>query len=275
MKKFLLACALGLGLTASAAAQQSIFRVNCGGTTYIDTKGQIWQADFAFSGGAAESTTAAISGTSDPVLFQTVRWNPTSYTFTTQPGTYTVNLLFAEVNTSITTGGRIFNVKMQGATVLQNFDTFAAAGGWNKAVVKTVNNVAVVSGTLLIEFVRVSGLMPKIMGIEILPAIPAGSPRLMLNFVHPDGSAVSGKLTFKVNSSLANLQGSVPLVNGQASCYLLNVPSALGLGQQYQAALTLTDDAGKTLWQFSLGLNPSNVNFVGVRDSVLTVVIQP
>jgi hypothetical protein len=64
-------------------------------------------------------------------------------------------------------------------------------------------------------------------------------------------------------------------VNGQATCYLLDVPSALGLSQQYQVDLTLTDDAGKTLWQFSLGLNPSKVDLSAVRDTVLTVTVQP
>lgn len=218
---------------------------------------------------------AAIAGTSDPRIFQTVRWNPTNYSFRVLSGTYTVNLLFAEVNPKISTGGRIFNVKMQGATVLQNFDTFASAGGLNKAVVMTVENVMAINGALLIEFVPVSGMMPKISGIEILPATPAGAPRLMLNFMHPDGSPVSGRLTYIVNSSLGNLQGSMPLVNGQAVCYLLDVPSALGLSQQYQVNLTLADDAGKVLWQFSLGVNPATVNFGAVRDSVLTVVVQP
>jgi hypothetical protein len=161
--------------------------------------------------------------------------------------------------------------------VLQNFDTFAAAGGQNKAVVIPIENVQVTNGALLIEFVPLSGLMPKISGIEILPAVPAGAPRLTLNFVHPDGSAVSGKLSFNVKSALVNLQGSAPLVNGQAACYLLDVPAvlALGLNQQYQVDLTLNNDAGKTLWQFTLGLNPAKVDLSGVRDSVLTVVVQP
>jgi hypothetical protein len=277
MKKLFLSFALLLGLTANAAAQQTIFRVNCGGPAYTDTKGQTWQADTGFTGGEAESTTAGIAGTSDPIIFQTVRWNPLNYSFRATPGAYTVNLLFAEVNTRISRRGRIFNVKMQGATVLQNFDTFAASGGQNKAVVIPIENVQVTNGALLIEFVPLSGLMPKISGIEILPAVPAGAPRLTLNFVHPDGSAVSGKLSFNVKSALVNLQGSAPLVNGQAACYLLDVPAvlALGLNQQYQVDLTLNNDAGKTLWQFTLGLNPAKVDLSGVRDSVLTVVVQP
>jgi hypothetical protein len=64
-------------------------------------------------------------------------------------------------------------------------------------------------------------------------------------------------------------------VNGQAVCYLLDVPTALGLSQDYQVDLTLSDTAGNTLWQLTLGLNPSKVNFGGVRDTVLTVTVQP
>lgn len=278
MKKAFLSFALLIGLAANAAAQQTILRLNCGGPIYTDTKGQTWQADFGFDQGIVVTTSATVVGTSDPALYQTGREDsrsggPLTYRFAVVNGQYHVNLYFAETAAKLQQGGaRVFSVVMENNLVFPNLDIFAAAGA-NHALVKGID-IWVRDGELDIQFDRVVG-RPKINAIEMLPSVPAGAPRLMLNFVHPDGSAVSGKLAFIVTSSLVNLQGSTPLVNGQAVCYLLDVPSALGLSQQYQVSLTLTDDAGKVLWQFSLGLNPAKVDLSGVRDSVLTVVVQP
>lgn len=278
MKKFFLSCAFLLGLTASAAAQQTIFRVNCGGPAYTDSKGQTWQADFGFDQGIVVTTSATVAGTSDPALYQTGRegsrsGGPLAYRFAVVNGHYHANLYFAETASKLQqVGARVFSVVMENNLVFPNLDIFAAAGA-NHALVKGID-IGVRDGELNIQFSRVVG-RPKVNAIEIVPATPAGAPRLILNFRHPDGSPVSGKLTYLVNSSLVNLQGSTPLENGQAVCYLLDMPSALGFSQQYQVNLTLADETGKVLWQFSLGVNPATVNFGAVRDSVLTVVVQP
>ncbi len=277
MKKLVLSFTLLLGLSTTAAAQQTILRVNCGGPIYTDTKGQTWQADFGFNTGSASTSSATVTGTSDPVLYQTDRVDPPSggpliYRFPAENGQYHVNLYFAETASKYQkVGARIFNVSIENILTF-NLDIFAAAGA-NRALVDSAE-VWVRDGELDVELDRVVGT-PKINAIEILPAVPAGAPRLTLNFVHPDGSAVTGTLTFSATSSLINLQGSTPLVNGQVACYLLDLPTALGLSQQYQITLTLTDTAGKTLWQFSLGLNPTAVNFGGVSNTVLTVTVQP
>ncbi len=277
MKKLVLSFTLLLGLSTTAAAQQTILRVNCGGPIYTDTKGQTWQADFGFNTGNASTSSATVTGTSDPVLYQTDRVDPPSggpliYRFPVENGQYHVNLYFAETASKYQkVGARVFNVSIENILTF-NLDIFAAVGA-NRALVDSAE-VWVRDGELDIELDRVVGT-PKINAIEILPAVPAGAPRLTLNFVHPDGSPVSGTLAFSATSSLINLQGSTPLVNGQVAAYLLDLPSALGLSQQYQITLTLTDNAGKTLWQFSLGLNPTAVNFGGVSNTVLTVVIQP
>ena len=278
MKKLFLSFTLLLSLAGTAAAQQTILRVNCGGPVYTDTKGQTWQADFGFNTGIPTTSSATITGTSDPVLYQTDRVDPPSggplvYRFPVENGQYHISLYFAETASKYQkVGGRIFNVSIENILTFTNLDIFAAAGA-NRALVDSAE-VWVRDGELDIELDRTVGT-PKVNAIEILPAIPADAPRLTLNFVHPDGSAVSGKLTFNVTSSLVNLQGSTPLVNGQAACYLLDVPAALGLSQRYQVDLTLTDQTGKTLWQFSLGLNAAKVDLGGVRDTVLTVTVQP
>ena len=59
------------------------------------------------------------------------------------PGVYTVSLHFAETGVGAVRGGRVFDVAIQGKTVLKDFDITAEAGGTNRAVVKTFKGVRV------------------------------------------------------------------------------------------------------------------------------------
>jgi hypothetical protein len=75
-----------------------------------------------------------------------------------------VKLHFAEIyNTGA--GQRVFNVVVNGQTVLSNFDVFAAAGGQYIAVDKAIP-VNVTTGSVTIQFVPVVS-NPKINAIEI------------------------------------------------------------------------------------------------------------
>src|SRR5256885_10400914 len=100
MSRFLIAAALILTLAVSSRAQQKSIRVNCGGSAYTDSKGQIWQADTGFNLGTTTSTSMKVAGTPDPSLFQTGRINTTNspliYSFSVAAGNYHVNLYFAE-----------------------------------------------------------------------------------------------------------------------------------------------------------------------------------
>jgi hypothetical protein len=131
-------------LAAISTYAQTTARVVSGRTApYTDSKGQVWQADTGFSGGATYGdSTLTIAGTADPAPFQNERWccptapAPMTYTFSVANGAYTVNLYEAEIFYS-SIGARIFNVKVNGTPVLTNFDIVAAAGGPNKAIVKS------------------------------------------------------------------------------------------------------------------------------------------
>lgn len=275
MKKTICLLALALAACLPAAAQtQTPIRVNCGGPTYTDSKGQVWQADFGFSGGTSETISNTVAGTSDPLLYESYHWDPTSYSFKVPNGQYQVNLYFDEANPQAEkTGARVFNVSVQGNAVFPDLDIFSAAGA-NAALIKSTN-VSVASGTLTIGFTPVAGLSPKISAIEILPSVKATTgPALMLNFKYPDGTLVSGSLNYTVSSSLLNLHGSQPLVNGSAQAELFANPSAMGISAQFQVNLSLTDAAGHTLWQMNLGMNPAQVNLGGVQSSTLDVVVQ-
>jgi len=256
-------------LSALAQTQQPV-RVNCGGSGYTDSKGQVWQADTGFVGGISEIINTKITGTPDPLLYEDFHWNPTSYSFTVANGQYQVNFYFAEANpTAQVIGGRVFSVSVQSQMVFPNLDIFAAAGA-NAALIKTATPV-VTNGKLTIGFTPVSGFEPKISAIEILPAAPT---TLTLNFKYPDGTPVSGNLTYTITSSLLTLQGATPLTNGQATTAIFANPSAMGISAQFQIRLNLTDSAGHVLWEINLGMNPSEVNLAALQSSSLNVVVQ-
>jgi hypothetical protein len=260
-----------LGLLPGALLAQQTIRVNCGGPSFTDSKGQVWQADTGFSGGTEETRSGAVAGTSDPLLFEDYRWNPTSYSFKVANGSYHVNLYFVEANPqSEVPGARVFNVSLQGVQTFTNFDIFAEAGA-NTALIKT-SNITVSTGAINIGFAPVSGLSPKISAIEIIPG--AAQPTLTLNFKYPDGTPVSGNLNYAITSPLLNFQGAAALSNGQAQCVLFANPSALGISAQFNVNLSLTDTAGHQLWQINLGMNPSGVNLGAVQSSMLNVVVQ-
>jgi hypothetical protein len=260
------------GMPAAAQTQQPI-RINCGGASYTDTNSQVWQADSGYNTGTASTNIATTAGTSDPTLYRSNRYNaitaPLIYSFPVTNGSYRINLLFAENSLpQQAVGARIFNVKLNGAVVLQNFDIFAAVGA-NAAVVESFN-ATVTNGTVAIQFDKLVQ-NPKINAIEILPI--AGAPLLTLKFSYPDGTPVTGALHYAMSTSLLSFGGSLALVNGQATCPLVSSPAVLGLVGQAQLSLNLTDATGSMVWQVSMGLNPANADLTSVQNSTLNVVL--
>jgi hypothetical protein len=275
MRKFAMFAILLIGLAAPAMAQQQPIRVNCGGASYTDTKGHLWKSDYGFNAGTEALSSVKVSGTTDPMLYESQRWNssttaPLIYSFPVVDGLYQANLYFAEtVLAEQRVGARVFNVKLQGVQVFHDLDIFAAAGA-NKALVKS-SNVEVQNGKITIEFDNVVQ-HAEIQAIEILP-LPAGH-KLTLNFKYPDGTPVTGDLNYTITSSLINFQGKEPLTNGQAQAVLLASPNALGISFQFQVKLSLVDTAGHTLWGITLALNPTQVNLAEVVDSALNVTVK-
>ena len=188
MKRFLAILLLlsSTGFRATAQSQQPI-RVNCGGNNYTDSKGQLWKADYGYdSGWAGNPVTATIAGTTNQSLYQTGRYaqalgSVMKYSFPVAPGSYHVNLYFAETYPGAEKiGGRVFNVKLQGASTFQNLDIFAAAGA-NAALVKGADILAT-DGNVTIELDSIVQVA-KIDAIEITQTL--AMPPLNLNFVYP------------------------------------------------------------------------------------------
>jgi len=162
-------------------------RVNAGGPSYTDTKGQVWAADNDFNNGALSGCApgATVTGTTDPMLFKSARIGTSSspelqYTLPATNGNYQVNLYFAETCTGQAIGSRVFDVQMQGLTVFPALDIFAAVGP-NISLLKSAN-VTVSNGSLVIRFVHIgtnANNNPIIYAIEVLP-IAANPPPLQI-----------------------------------------------------------------------------------------------
>ena len=146
--------------TCGLAHAQTAVRVKCGGGAYTDSKGQAWSADKDSNGGLVSTVSGSVAGTTDPTLFQDGRMPsdtaPLVYTFPVANGSYHANLYFAELyNGDSFVGGRVFNVKVEGTTVLQNFDIYKTVGA-NTALIKGVD-FSVTNGAATIELDNVPG----------------------------------------------------------------------------------------------------------------------
>ena len=91
------------------------------------------------------------------------------------PGaTYKVRLHFAE-GFFKTPGSRMFSVVINGQTVLNNFDIFAAAGAVNKAVIKEFSVKADGYGLIMLQFLVGSANVPSVRGIQLMETAPPAS----------------------------------------------------------------------------------------------------
>jgi len=134
---------LGMSVTAIASAQE-VIAINSGGPAVSNSGGGdvSFAADEDFTGGgtavtANTITVAGVTNAAPMAVYQSERAGAFTYTI---PGLiagsqYTVLLHFAEVYWTAA-GKRVFNVAINGTTVLSNFDIYAAAGA-NKALVET------------------------------------------------------------------------------------------------------------------------------------------
>jgi PKD repeat protein len=135
-------------------------RVNAGGDTYVDVSGRQWDADKAYSSGSWGYVSGEIGFSNDPIsntddtpLYQTDRNRNFSYKFDVPIGFYDITLCFAELSHT-REGMRVFDVKMEGTVVLDNYDIYAEVGH-DVATSKVFSSVYVTDGQLNIEFVPV------------------------------------------------------------------------------------------------------------------------
>lgn len=142
----------------------SLYKINCGGTDYSTVGGETFQTDLYFSGGNIFNIGNAIAGTQDDQLYQDERYGQAfSYNFPVLNGTYQVVLHFAEIYWN-GVGQRVFNVGVEGQTILDNYDIITQVAK-NTARVE-IFNVQVSDGILNIDFTGVTD-NAKVSAIEV------------------------------------------------------------------------------------------------------------
>jgi endoglucanase len=153
-------------------------RVNCASIEpYTDKAGNLWLADQNMEEGKAwgfvdgmtvDRGELGITDTDAPKIYETERYSMSAYKFKVPNGKYTVRLHFAETYDGITgEGQRVFSITINEKTVLEDFDPYKEAGGFQKTVATEIKGTTVTNEELVIGFI--SNIQnPEINGIEIL-----------------------------------------------------------------------------------------------------------
>ena len=144
----------------------ALFRIDCGSsTTFTDFFDHLWSADEYLQGGSHVTTTNQINNTMTPLVYQTAVNGEPKYTLPVSNGVYNVILKFADIQYS-KPGLRQFNVLINGAQVLTNFDIVQAAGAGFTAIDKSFP-VNVTGSSITIQFTQGAIAYPLINGIEV------------------------------------------------------------------------------------------------------------
>jgi hypothetical protein len=154
----------------------------------IDCNGDVWDADFGYNHQSAAfecnlgGEGCSIQGLEDIFgcrdentadIFRCEHFGPPSltnltYTFGVPDGSYIVNFLFGNVyDQTVEVGSRVFDVAVESAVVLADFDQVLAAGSSGRAVARSVLVDVTDGDGLQIEFLPIVQ-NPAVKGIEIL-----------------------------------------------------------------------------------------------------------
>jgi poly(3-hydroxybutyrate) depolymerase len=141
--------------------------INAGGDAYVAADGTPYAADGLYAGGSTQVSTHAVAGTADDVLYNTWRYGNFAYHIPVFDGLYTVELQFADTYNSAA-GQRVFDVAIEGTTVLHAFDIIASVG----ADVATVRrfDVNIADGMLDLVFTNGSAGSARIDAIRVIRA---------------------------------------------------------------------------------------------------------
>jgi hypothetical protein len=142
-----------------------------------DSKGQKWEADMGFDGGeTVDRPELAVTGTSDPRLYQTERYSMNHYNFKVPNGKYVLKLHFSEDYEGNTAPDmRLFTYAVKDGsptdgTVIKevkDFSPWKASGAHSKAYVDSAP-INVTRGEISITFTA-NVENPQVNAIEILP----------------------------------------------------------------------------------------------------------
>lgn len=139
--------------------------INAGGPAYAAVDGTPYAADTAFDGGATQVSAHAIAATKDDALYNDWRWGDFAYHLPVPPGSYRVELQFADTYNSAA-GQRVFDASIEGVRVLDDFDLIAEAGV-DTAVVRRFD-VLVDDGVLDLAFANGSAGSARLDALRVI-----------------------------------------------------------------------------------------------------------
>src|ERR1017187_7084808 len=177
---------------AGGVITTDVVAINAGGPAIAGTS---WVADEDVTGGGTENNGGAtvtipvgMVGAAPQAVYQTMHNGAFTYAIPglTAGKTYIVNLHFNEDWVGIPTNGRIFNILINGATALSNFNIAPTAGGSNIANIQSFTATADSTGKITVAATAVTN-NPIIAGIEIGTGTLAGSPTGTTPPVQPVG----------------------------------------------------------------------------------------
>jgi hypothetical protein len=129
---------------------------------FTDREGHYWEPDRYSRGGQLVVRADPVSGTPDPELYRGERFGNLTYMIPVAPGRYRANLYFAETWFGPHkpghggAGNRLLDILCNGVALLRNFDIYKEAGGSDRALIRTFQNLqANPQGKLVISLVPV------------------------------------------------------------------------------------------------------------------------
>jgi len=127
--------------TPTPLIPSNVWRIRCGGIPWTDRSGNKWGEDIGWTSGETAEAGSPIAASQDPELYTTERWGSEfSYRLPVPAGIYKVTLKFAESYVK-KPGERVFDVILNGNTVLKNFDILKEAGAMNQGVDRTFPDI--------------------------------------------------------------------------------------------------------------------------------------
>jgi hypothetical protein len=149
----------GIEMLPQASGTVRPVRILAGRTQpYLDPSGVLWEGDRYYRGGTAVARFRTIPGASDPNLFAGERYGDFQYAIPVAEGSYRVVLRFTEgwYGTQAAPPGRgrrVFDVILNGRTLLDDFDILAETTDSDRPLVKTFHGVRPnASGMIHMEF---------------------------------------------------------------------------------------------------------------------------
>ena len=160
------------------AEGETFLRLNAGGSPFVDSGSNVWEADTGYFFGGTSTFAAdafisnADSSLNDMYVSERAHEKDTpSMTYelpTPEAGVYRLRLHFAEIFFT-NTGKRVFSIKVNGVFLETGFDIVARAGGPNLAVILETNvTVATPSNSGIVVLFTRQIQKPKVSGLELM-----------------------------------------------------------------------------------------------------------